>query len=246
MKDFESNEEFAEFCKLFDESDKELFENVRFALDREFKDGWGHNTVYNIDQFKNGTLDALEGTRRGLACKSAEELIDLLHTLGYADKRVMYIIWKLGYYNISFRDFRKYKRDNKIKLQRLQKEYLEKMNEKKIELFQIRQQEVLQTESKTLSIYLDNIATCQEELKADPRMVLDEPSKFKRLTRTIDTLQAQVDAMHAVTKKRDASININMQLAIAEGLAKQKTTIEGGTTDNPLSLDSSNSTSLIE
>lgn len=229
MDDFETKDEFEEFCKVFDESDQELYEDVRFKLGTDFQKGWGHNSIYNVTDFKNGTLEALERTRQKLSCKSAEEIIDILYTLEYSNKRIIYIIWKLGYLNISFRDLRKYLEQNKRRLKESREKYMSELGKKKIQLFQDAQEKVLSAEEKTLNIYLEAIKECQEELENNPKLVIEEPTKFKRLSRTINELQEKIDAMHGVTKKRDASIRINEQLTLLQETKK----LESNPVDTP-------------
>ena len=229
MDDFETKDEFQEFCKVFDESDQELYEDVRFKLGTDFQKGWGHNSIYNVTDFKNGTLEALERTRQKLSCKSAEEIIDILYTLEYSNKRIIYIIWKLGYLNISFRDLRKYLEQNKRRLKESREKYMSELGKKKIQLFQDAQEKVLSAEEKTLNIYLEAIKECQEELENNPKLVIEEPTKFKRLSRTINELQEKIDAMHGVTKKRDASIRINEQLTLLQETKK----LESNPIDTP-------------
>lgn len=229
MDDFESKDQFEEFCKVFDESDQELYEDVRFKLGTDFQKGWGHNSIYNVTDFKNGTLEALEQTRQKLSCKSAEEIIDILYTLEYSNKRIIYIIWKLGYLNISFRDLRKYLEQNKRRLKESREKYMAELGKKKIQLFQDAQDKVLSAEEKTLNIYLEAIKECQEELENHPKLVIEEPTKFKRLSRTINELQEKIDAMHGVTKKRDASIRINEQLTLLQETKK----LESSPVDTP-------------
>lgn len=215
---FFSAEEYKQFYEeVFNEDDQKLFENIRFKVDIDQK-GWGHNSIYTPRNFKNGTLEALERTRRDLSCESAEKLIDILYTLGYSSKRIIYIIWKFGYQNISFRDYRKYKENHKARLEKLRKDYIKQMDEKKNELFQNRQKEVLEVESETLSIYINNIKTLQDELNNTPRMCIDEPVKFKRISGQIDTLQEKIDKMHAISLKREASIDIGKQIELKKAL----------------------------
>lgn len=219
-KDFESNEEFIEFCKVFDESDKDLFEKVRFKLGTDFKKGFGHNTIFNLKAFRNGTLEALERTRRDLSCTSAEKIIDILYTVGYSTKRIIYMLWKLGYENISFRDLRRYISNDKGRLKEEQQKYMAELEQKKIGLFQDAQQEVLQAENRTLRLYLKLIAKYQNELENITDPANTERLKTNRIIASINDLQAKVDEMHAITKKRDATVEINTQVELTRQLAE--------------------------
>lgn len=234
--DFSSKEEFQEFCKVFDESDADLFETVRFRLGSDFQKGFGHNSIYNIKAFKNGVLEALERTRRDLSCASAEKVIDILYVLGYSTKRIIYIIWKLGYTNISFRDLRRYISNEKVRLKRDQKEYMAELERKKIVLFQNAQEQVLETENKTLQLYLKLIAQYQVELESieNPAM---EMARAKRLCREIDSLQSKIDEMHGITKKRDASIDINKEVALKLEMNKLEAKPTDGQPQEQLSSD---------
>lgn len=217
--DFKSEEEFVEFCKVFDESDEKTFENVRFRLGK-MNTGWGHNSLYNFVNFKNGTLEALERTRRDLSCSSAEKTIDILYELGYSNKRIIYAIWKLGYVNISFRDLRRYIEQNKVKLKNLRKAFMAELEEKRITLFQNMKEEVLSAERKTLKIYLSHLDIYQKELEETD--IIAEPTKANRLRKTINEIQAKVDEMHGITKYRESNIKINEQLTLERELKSIK------------------------
>lgn len=231
MEDFRDNKEFEEFCKVFDDSDQELYENVRFKLGTDFHKTREHNDIYNYKNFKNLTLDALEATRRKMSCKSCEEIIDILFILGYSTKRIIYNVWKLGYVGISFRDLRQHIFQNKRRLEDARDKYMESLKEKKIVLFQQMQEEVLSTEQRTLKLYLDNIKKAQDEL--ENTSFVDEPAKWGRFRKIIDSLQEKVDQMHGITKKRDSSIRINEQLTLQSELKKLETLPANGALQVP-------------
>ena len=221
--DFADNQEFEEFAKLFDETDQEIFENVRFKLGTEFQTSWDHNSMYNKLNFKNGTIEALERTRKMLSVSSAEHIIDTLYILGYANKRIMYCLWKLGYINISFRDYRKYIEQNRRRLEEETEKFMKELNEKRVSLFQEKQEDVLALETRNLKIYMAAIAKLQDALENDPEAdVIIYPAKHGRLVKQIETLQAKIDKMHGITGKRDASIDINKTVTIEKMLKELK------------------------
>lgn len=186
---------------------------VNLLSKMDWRKNWQHFEIYNRLAFKNKVLEKLEATRRDISCSSLEEVIELLYTLGYSHKRIVFMVWEMGYDNINRSIVKKHIVKRRMELERKRREFMELIIKVKSEIFQDLFENIKETERKTAEIYLNKIKLLQDELeKLDP---IAEPSKNGRIIRTIEFLQFKLNEMQGINDMRKATIEVNKEITIA-------------------------------
>lgn len=210
-----SEDELRKFYKLIDEGDIETLKMFRDEAEKAYDfSGFDHCNLYNRLNYLNGTLHALEATRRDMSIKSAERLIEILYVLGYAYKRIVFVLYEFGYLDFHYRDVMNYIHQKKRSLDIKREKFMAELDSAANDIFQTMKKEVMRAERDNLEIYLAKIEKIQIALRdIDP---VEESTKFRRLSAILDNLTETVKKMHGVEAIRDASIEIKKDIAKAE------------------------------
>lgn len=202
-----TDKELEQFFKLIDEGDIEQLRGLREIARQKYNfQGFDHANLYNRLNFLNGTLHALEATRRDISILSAEKLIDILYRLGYAYKRIVFCLFEFGFLNFHYRDVMNYIHQNEYRLKKERRKFMEQLDKAADDVFQQMQNVVMQEEKETLELYLENIRELRESLKEISPV--REPLKHTRIQNKIQSLLEVVKKMHGVEAMREAKIDI--------------------------------------
>lgn len=210
LKSLSGEGDIDELTKLLDDKDEEEFEKWQhlreLAQSKYDFSGFDHINCYTKENFASGVLEALECTRRKLSITTAEKLIDFLYIFGYSLKRIIFILFRLGYINWNRRDIQKYINRNSYRLKKERQETIDTLNGAVNSVFQNMKASVMKTEEDTLHIYLNDIKKLQLAIKSID--IVEEPSKYNRFSKMIDDLTEKVKNMHGIDALREATIDI--------------------------------------
>lgn len=215
--------------------DAENYEECRglrdLASNRYDFSGFDHKNCYTLDNYRNGTLHALETTRRRIGIDTMQKLIDYYFILGYSNKRIIYALFEAGYDNFSRRLVDNYLYKNRVRLMNERKKLMDEISRISDTVFQDMKASVMVSEKKTLEGYLKNIEEIQKALESISPV--DEPAKYKKFSGMLDDLHKKVNAMHGIDEQRKATIDLNKSIHILNHQRK----LASGFSDNLLKAE---------
>lgn len=185
----------------------------------DWRKGFRHLDIYNRANHKSGILEKLELCRRDISCQSAEEIIDILYTIGYSHKRIVFILWEWGYDLINRKIVAAYLVKKKFYLKRKRIDFMELIQNAKDEVFQNCKEEVLKAEAKTVELYLDAIGKLQTQLsEIDVSLGVKERLKFENIAKSIERMQETLNRCHGVQDIRKQTVRIMAEVNLAKRL----------------------------
>lgn len=160
---------------------------------------------------------------------SFHSLIGMLYAIGFSQRDIILTIWRMGIRGIGENQIRKHVNANKFELERERLKFMELIQATKATVFQELQQEIRESEKKSALLYLKAINRLQEELEElDP---VDEPSKYNRIVKQIDALQAKVNSMHCIDEFRKATVDTAAKISVLKAMKDIEK--EGEASDGP-------------
>lgn len=174
-------------------------------------------------QFSDEVRDAvlkLQATFRGKG--PFHSLIKLLYGIGFSLRDITFTLYRLGFRGIGQRSIRTHINNNTYEFNQERLKFMELIDCAKATVFQELQAEIKASEKKSALIYLKALERLNTELE-DTDPVIEE-TKWNRLTRSIDKLQAKLNSMHGIEELRSATI----QTAAKITLLKSAKSIEDG------------------
>lgn len=186
-------------------------EELRFRKD--FHDKFrGKNSrvpirTHNKYNYVKGVLDLIYGYRTKLNNEPiAVQHLEFLYILGLSPEQIVYCMFTMGYINTTIDQVRRHfaKVSIKVKLRKLQNEYMGEINILKQKVFQELGGQVMEQEKEYLETLLKQLPELQRELKTTD--VVHEPTKWNRLNKQIQEILAQCKGMHGIDEKRSAVV----------------------------------------
>lgn len=198
-----------ELSQLFinDDEVKEVrkFISERLASKKDWRQ-YGHYKIYDLINYHKGILDKVNLARKKISCSSGEEVISMLYIMGYALKRIIYIVWQMGYLNMNANVIRKFIKANKWKLAPERQKFLEHMEQVKVTVFQDCQEQVKAAEAETVNIYIKQIHDLNSQLSEIDITV--EPSRARSIRKDIKEIMETLLSVHGINNIREWSIKI--------------------------------------
>lgn len=232
VKEVLTDDERIQLDEIFEEEVPPDIKFLRYLAEQKYDfSGYDHVNCYSNENYRNGTLRALERTRKKLSIGTMESLIDFYFVLGYSYKRIAFLCFEAGYTNYTIKHIISYIRANNARLKLKQKQLMEELDAVAMGVFQQMKGSVMVAEKRTLEMYLENIAEIQAEMRIISPVL--HTSKYNRLNKLLKELQKDVADMHGVDKLREATIEIGKE---AKKLEKKRA-IDAGWFDQALKQD---------
>jgi hypothetical protein len=180
-----------------------------------WRDGFIHQKIYNELAYKLGILDKIEQTRQRISIDSAQELIKLLHIIGYGGKRIAYWLWKWGYKGISYKAISAHIRINRKNWNKERERFMAELIAARDSIFQTLKKEVMDAEKRTLTILLGNIDKLQDRLETlDP---VENKAEYNTTLNQIVKLEERCKSYHGLNELRASWIKGTAEVAIHKG-----------------------------
>lgn len=201
-------EDIKKLDAILDEENYQECRGLRDLASRRYDfAGFDHKNCYTLDNYRNGTLHALEMTRRRISIDSMYKLVEYYFILGYSNKRIIFALFEAGYENFSRRMIDNYLYKNRVRLVNERKKLMDEISQMSDTVFQDMKASVMIAEKKTLEKHLKDIEEIQKALdKVSP---IDEPTLWKKYNKMLEELHRKVNAMHGIEEQRKATIDLN-------------------------------------
>lgn len=201
-------EDIKKLDAILDEENYQECRGLRDLASRRYDfNGFDHKNCYTLDNYRNGTLHALEMTRRRISIDSMYKLVEYYFILGYSNKRIIFALFEAGYENFSRRMIDNYLYKNRVRLVNERKKLMDEISQMSDTVFQDMKASVMIAEKKTLEKHLKDIEEIQKALdKVSP---IDEPTLWKKYNKMLEELHRKVNAMHGIEEQRKATIDLN-------------------------------------
>lgn len=199
-----------------DDSVKEMkaFLWEKLLSKHDWRESFIHFDIYNKINFDKGYLTKLEAVRRDIGSSSMEAVVDILYTMGYGQKRIIYLLFEWGFPLGNRQVVCAYMRRNKSRLSFERQKFMELIDSAKKEVFAQVHDEVLEAERKSVTVYLTHLNLLIQQLEAlDP---VSLPSKCRSLRKDIEAIEDRLKEVHGITDVRKAMIEVATQKQILE------------------------------
>lgn len=177
--------------------------------------------THNKYNYVKGVLDVIYGYRAKLNNEPiAVQHLEFLYILGLSVEQIVYCMFTMGYINISIDQVRTHfsKVSIKVKLRKLQNEYMGEINILKQKVFQELGGQVMEQEKAYLETLLKKLPLLQAELRdTDPAI---EVTKWNRLNKQIQEILAQCKGMHGIDEKRSAIVKTAAAITLQNQMGK--------------------------
>lgn len=221
--------EIKDLQRMMDEDEVEDLRFIRQLASEtiDFK-GFDHINCYTLDNYRNGTLYALEQTRKGIETATAEKIIDYFYILGYAIKRIVYACYEAGFMNVNRTMVGKYCRTHRERLNKERDKLMKQLDQVASGVFQNMKAQVMAVERTTLDILLAAQEGLNKELaQLDP---LVDRKKFRDTLELLGDIQNKLNAMNGIDGLRKVSIDI----AKTQKVEEIKRVVQNGWLDDEL------------
>lgn len=158
------------------------------------------------------------------------DLLKMLWGFGWSERDIMFCIYRLGIRGIFFRSIKTHIANHLYEYNTERLKYMELIDCTKALVFQQLQTEIRDSEKKTAEIYIRAIKRLQDSLdEVDP---VDEPTKFGRVTKQIEAMQARLNSMHGIEDIRKATVETASKITVLKAMKE----IDLGEKDNSNNL----------
>lgn len=196
-------------------------EDLRFK--KEFNDRYrGKKSrvpirTHNKHNYVRGVLDIIYGIRMSLQNEhEAVSHVEFMYVLGMTPEQICYCMFTMGYINMTLEQIKKHLNSGNIekKLEEIHRKYMTEVKLLKQQVFQEMAAETMEEEKKFLQTLLQKLPSLRLEL--EDTCPIQEPTKWNRLNKTIQSILDQCKGMHGIDEARSATIKVKAAQALQE------------------------------